>query len=772
MPNAQPNVKPSFYPSGHPSGDPSGRPSSVPTLFPTNTAAPTESLFSFLIQYSSPYQEYLIHSAATSFGKHCLFGKVFVPGNIFYAYILYLDNCGAVISASAIDIPLSWHEQFSDMLELPNQQIEFIGEATYNGKSIGLFSSFDQDGRLIATRGLTWLQHVAFTSGSVISSDRRLYIGYSGEGINYHDILAVLLLPDGTLAWARQFASPGQDEALAFVETDNGFLLVGIRNAGVDCFVMLLNEQGHVQRTRSLPKCALREVVKTKNGGFTAAGEQFNGRKTVGLVVVGSSDGEILKVFNFEIPQLSFPVLVRCMTPLKNGNFGVVMDSYGDAHGSYYSRAIVAEVNIRTGAVLAAHFLGNFTSGERVYIRSLYASPHNNGFSISGYIGNQYATFNFFLGELTNGLTFPDYKLFTPIPSQHLISRDVTGASTVSTSTLFQVSSLSGYSEVQFSTNVYRPMSVTEIPLNFRAECVPSLVSPSPTTSPSSVKPSKSPTIGPTTRTPSVIPTDVPTYASTSRPSVYRTVSPTSAVPTKVPATSKPSNPGDTISPSLGPTAEPSFSLSVRPSLTPSFSPSVRPSNRPTISPLFPPTFNPIPKPSGKPSIKPTSEPRTALPSGNPTANPTEGTRSPTKNGFDDSDSSSNAGILNEFPVAVNISILIVSVVVLISAISVGYYAWKNLEIKVFTRSNAAILAKTGARRKAVVPHQLPASANLDGVNIVYVPVAAAALDKNVQVPHSASGEEEDSSNSGEDEESSDSESSSDSSEDYRIVIK
>ena len=129
---------------------------------------------------------------------------------------------------------------------------------------------------------------------------------------------------------------------------------------------------------------------------------------------------------------------------------------------------------------------------------------------------------------------------------------------------------------------------------------------------------SYSPSDSPSSFTSSLQPHFVPQDASTSLPSLSRTISPQPTMSlTTTPSTTPTATP--TTTPTLQPSIFPTQSPSSDPTMNPTIVPSIEPSHEPSVSP----SFGPSGKPSNKPSDEPSSQPSTAEPTQQPSIEPT-----------------------------------------------------------------------------------------------------------------------------------------------------
>jgi hypothetical protein len=613
-------------------------------------------------------------AATNGFGTSTLYGKVLIPGKIFNAYVIFMDSCGVVKRIATIDIPNSYQEKFSDVLYLPTRNIQLVGDAVYLGKSIGILSTFSEGGDYIATVGLMWEPHVTLVAACAVSGNRRAYVGYSGEGANYHDVFVALFDASGAPLWSKEYSSFGQDEALALAPTVAGLLVAGIHNEGVEGFVLLLDYEGAVVHQTSVPGCVLSDLLATRAGGYIVAGKITVAQQVYGLLALGKHTGEIVKRFRFELLRSEFPLILRSTSELENGNIGLMFDAFGDKNGNYLSRTVVAELDVSTGSIQRAHYLGSGDASTRFYGRALFPSPHG-GFSVAGYFRTQSTPYDFFFGELTDSFALPGHSLYTPVPAGELVVLELS-VSAATADLAFAPAAVGGFEQVESLSEVYAEIAVTVASDQLADACVAFPVTPPPTQTPipaPSAAPSAHPTAQPVTHTPSP--------------------APSSRAPTQADETNVPSC-APSLPPSIPPSGKPSSSLSAAPTSPPS---TLTPTQRPTQPPSHAartaqPSLPPLASSSGEGSVSPSLSPVTS---------------GPTK----PSGIESLADLQNhQHFVLITIAASVGMASVLLVCCSCIYFSLKNLEFKSY-RNNAEILRRTGPRRHGGVHGAMAAAA-------------------------------------------------------------
>ena len=312
-----------------------------------------------------------------------------MPGQFFVAMVIFADTCGAVTATSIINIPDSWREKFSAYISLPCGNVQLSGEALYGQQSVGLVSTFTAVGTHLHTKIMRWSLPVTFLNAISVSGGRSMYIGYSGEGVDYYDALLVMCHADGTVQWAQRHASikRGADIAYSAMQCSPGLVVVGVTNKGVDGFIMLLDDRGHVLHTHHIEHAVLRNVRCTSDGGFVAVGDitistnssSSSSSSLVGLFVLGDSSGGIIRVITLSLSDPRYPrqgpIQGYSSEQLNTGHFVVLLDSTVTIDGAVLVISVIVEINAvtRAGAILSSSYFGEFTAST-TYTRSMFTS--------------------------------------------------------------------------------------------------------------------------------------------------------------------------------------------------------------------------------------------------------------------------------------------------------------------------------------------------------------------------------------------------------------
>lgn len=509
--------------------------------------------------------EYALYAGPTAFGRNVIIGKRFSPIVIFSALAIFLDNCGEVQHSVAVDVPESYHEFYSAMLNLPLQEIQLVGTALYSGMSVGLLSQFTKDGEYISSSGVGWEISVSFIAAAMSTGDGRVYAGYSGDGLNYYDIFVAMFKSSGELAWARTYSTSVRDEARAMAICSAGIVVVGVRGTSDhNGVILVLDNEGSAIQEHDIQGCDL-NFVKAVSPGFVAIGATDSGSA---IVIFGNNMGGIDKMFEIASVSPNSFLSASSIEERGNGNFILLMN-YVDSTLSSEASIITAEIDMRTGTLAQARQLRNEDGGKSFGI-SLYASPQG-GFNIAGYQKGKYETYRSFFGETVDGLKFMGHPYNIELPGNFLTLSDVTALRNNYPQGL-TVKELQGYHSMLLNEVVTSGQQhLTKHTSYGQGRCFPVEVSPPPTALPTSSGPTLSPTFMPTL-SPSIVPTNGPSKAG----------------PTDYPTTNMPTGPNSTIAPSVNPSIRPSEN----PTHFPSVVPTAKPSNPPSLIPTFPPMIS------------------------------------------------------------------------------------------------------------------------------------------------------------------------------------
>jgi hypothetical protein len=548
------------------------------TIYPT-TMAPTEYISSYVTTYVAEANDLPVSAGKTAVGNTVMFGQRFVTGEFFSALAIFADNCGNIRRASGINIPDSWREKFHAFTDLPSsKQVQFVGETVYEKSTIGLLSAFTTDGVHVQTSGMKWNLPSVLLGATTLRNGYKMYVGYSGEGLNYYDALVVLRDEADNLLWAKRFSTGGSDIANSVAECEAGIAIVGVYTENQHGLVLVLDVSGNVVFEQSFASSVLREVKPLRSGGYGIVGETKIGDQTLGLLIVGNADGTVKNTLAFELADPQYPMQgpIRGFSfeEFQNENFGIMFDSY--VLGLDYSLSTVlimyAEVNVETGAIISARYFGE-GGKSKSYGRSIFTSSQG-GYVIVGTTKRQTETYKYFIGQMEN-LRFPGIATNPPVPAGALTAFDV-GQKLAMDAPNFDVIDMTGYRSISFeNVDSVITAEVSSVSLGSN-NC---LIVPNTT---------------PPTHFPTTPPTPQPSFRATNRPTI-------SLSPTAQPSTRGPTREGETEAPTTHPTPAPSDNPSVHPTATPSSRmPSPGPTTDPSASPSSPP---PTPFPTRGPSV-------------------------------------------------------------------------------------------------------------------------------------------------------------------------
>jgi hypothetical protein len=651
-----------------PTAAPSSRPSSaVPTKSgDTNspsTAAPTPNVISYIRVSEAELNDDTVAAKLSAFGKIVMYGQEFNADSLFSAVVDFADNCGVIKSRTLVNTEGSYSEQFSGYVDLPGGGMQLVGDTLVEGSSVGLMSEFSREGVYSGSYGMKFDLPVAFTAATPAGGSRIAYLGYSGEGYDFRDIMIMIVDRSGasgrgSVVSSMRYGSGGEgkDEATAAINTAAGLVVVGSHRAGEDAFVMLLDGGGGggVVFSHSLTHTVLRNTAPASKVGYVAAGEVALGACTLGLLLVGAANGTVARAVAFNLSAAALPqthtqgaVKGYAVTELRNGNFAVVMDTYAyDASGAEEVAVIIAEVNIAAATaatVVSARYVGEL-GDTKTYGRSIFSSPHG-GYVLVGSSKRRVGTHKRFIGELTEDLVFPGHAANEALPPGTLTCLDVLAEISAGEAG-FVAAELTGRRSVGVGVTITTSTpSQTSVSYG-QGDCVAVAVSPAP-----SALPTARPSSKPSTSKPS-------TAAPSTAPSVRPSARPSTATPTAAPSTAKPTLPGDTEEPTAVPTVAPTAGPTETPSLAPT---SEVPTGTPSAAPSTarPSTRAPTPSPSGQPS---TAAPTPVIPSARPSPTPTAAPTAAPSESYDDDVSTNAAGSVNNNRTLITFGIVTASV--------------------------------------------------------------------------------------------------------------
>jgi hypothetical protein len=576
-----------------------GRPTVRPTLIPTavpSTAAPTVHIVSYMTRFEADRREDAVGVHMSAFGTILLFGQVLTPEYILSAGVVFADNCGVIERKVIIGIPSSAIETLSGYMDLAGGEMLFVGDALADGRSVGLLSHFSKSGQHVATTGMKWDLPVSFLSATSAFGNR-VYVGYSGEGLNYQDAL-IVMHGDSGIVWARRYSfGTGIDIAHSVSTCTAGVVVVGTYGEGraMHGFVMILSPAGSaIVVPQAYDNTVFREVKPTSNGGYAIVGESFVNNRTCASLLLGNADGDIIKTILFSPYEFGQSLRGYSVEELANGIVAVSIDSEDNTDTSNIKiKVLLAKVRLVTGDVISARYLGEY-GDTKTYGRSVLKSPQG-GHLLVGTSKGRLGTFKHFIGQIPENGNNPPLKASQPIPLGGLVTYDA--RSNVSArSVTFIVSEMAGYRAVAFTDAVATSVPPAQEYVSFgQGACVPEMVTPAPSSAPSG-RPSAMPS---TARPSTGIPTGVPSLSPSGRPTTQR--------PSFMPVTHSPTQANSTNEPTAGPTLLPSQSPTKHPTTA---APSLQPS---TMSPSSA-------VPSAAPSMNPTARPSTAAPSSTPSS--------------------------------------------------------------------------------------------------------------------------------------------------------
>ena len=526
----------------------------------------------------------MLGSRRGSFGSNILFGRVYVPGHLFSAYVLFVDICGSVVQSSAVDIALSYQERYTSAVVLPNNEMALIGGADLNGQSIGLWSLFDGTGSYKHSMGLVWADHVSVSYGMRLKSDEVIYVGFAGEGLNYHDAFVALGTLDGAMLWAKRYSYFGQDEAFAVSELEGGVVVTGMQNAGKDGFILYMDYTGAIMKQVCIRNIVLRLVIVLRNGFFVAVGQSSDKENSAQIfLVLCDKEANIIKTHRVQSGIPGTSIFPRTGDQLENGNIGISCEIRIVLSGGQVATISgLLEINMDQEILERASYLGDKSGAVKTVGYGLYSS-FLSGNSISGHKRGLYESYKYYFAELTADMRLPGYSDYSDFLSGEIVL--LLEAINYTFDAQFHVSEVADFRAVLLPATLRSEVRVTESITQLGATCNAIDITPPPSAAPTSRAPTWTPTMKPSPAPPSHAPvTAAPTASGETNP------------PTTDPSTARP-----TIPPTHSPTGVPTLLPSVHPSSVPTtIAPStVRPTRvtlpptgtaSPTVTPTFEPT--------------------------------------------------------------------------------------------------------------------------------------------------------------------------------------
>lgn len=361
--------------------------------------------------------------------------------------------------------------------------------------------------------------------------------------------------------WAKKLSDHSRDEALAAAELSSGLLVVGL-HAINDAFAVLFSYSGEAITQTSIPGGILRSV-KVRSAGFIAVGQYIS---TGGLIVTGDELGHISEALlvrhNLKYVT-SFDI--RDVLEIRDGMFVLIVDfSLVDR-----SRAMLAVIHMKNHSIQKVMYIGDDIPYSRTYCESIYKSLHG-GYTVAGYSKTQFASYQYFMAEITDEFDIPDVGTFMQ-PADSALFLQIMDVDYLIKSFEFTISDVSGFNSSTISTEIIRNVS-TSMPVT----SMPSIKLTSET-------PTQAPTLDPLTASPS----------NTPRPTEIGETNPPSVDP-KVKPTSYPVTPKPTVLSSLRPSSPTMKQPLTSSPLDTSFNPTTSCIGAVTLVPTVAPSLQPL----------------------------------------------------------------------------------------------------------------------------------------------------------------------------------